>query len=246
MNLIMQQDFYILQFFKKSSPNVVGYLKTLGIAWKSKTDCFNFKVEVEQNAHPTKRSVLSIIARLFDPLGLLGPVITKAKIFMQQLWTLQIDWSERLPEKEASEWKEFVRSLVTLNGINIERCIVIPNAEVIELHGFCDASERAYGAAIYARSINPDGEKKQSLLRVNLEYRQLSRMDITSVFFWTDSTIVLSWMKNESRNLKTFVANRGVIIQELTELNKWHHIPSEQNPADIISRGLDPEKIQRS
>ncbi|GFU21862.1 DUF1758 domain-containing protein [Trichonephila clavipes] len=139
-------------------------IKTLDIAWKSKTDCFNFKVEVEQNAHPTKRSVLSIIARLFDPLGLLGPVITKAKIFMQQLWTLQIDWSERLPEKEASEWKEFVRLLVALNGIHIERCTVIPNAEVIELHGFCDASERAYGAAIYARSINPDGEIKVKLV----------------------------------------------------------------------------------
>ncbi|GFV12101.1 integrase catalytic domain-containing protein [Trichonephila clavipes] len=247
-------------------------IKTLGIAWKSKTDCFNFKVEVERNAHPTKRSVLSIIARLFDPLGLLGPVITKAKIFMQQLWTLQIDWSERLPEKEASEWKEFVRSLVALNGINIERCIVIPNAEVIELHGFCDASERAYGAAIYARSINPDGEIKVKLVasksrvspvkqvtmpRLELcsavllaklmhKVKRALRMDITSVFFWTDSTIVLSWMKNESRNLKTFVANRVVIIQELTELNKWHHVPSEQNPADIISRGLDPEKIQRS
>ncbi|GFX53013.1 integrase catalytic domain-containing protein [Trichonephila clavipes] len=247
-------------------------IKTLGIAWKSKTDCFNFKVEVERNAHPTKRSVLSIIARLFDPLGLLGPVITKAKIFMQQLWTLQIDWSERLPEKEASEWKEFVRSLVALNGINIERCIVIPNAEVIELHGFCDASERAYGAAIYTRSINPDGEIKVKLVasksrvspvkqvtmpRLELcsavllaklmhKVKRALRMDITSVFFWTDSTIVLSWMKNESRNLKTFVANRVVIIQELTELNKWHHVPSEQNPADIISRGLDPEKIQRS
>ncbi|GFY29738.1 integrase catalytic domain-containing protein [Trichonephila clavipes] len=246
-------------------------IKTLGIAWKSKTDCFNFKVEVERNAHPTKRSVLSIIARLFDPLGLLGPVITKAKIFMQQLWTLQIDWSERLPEKEASEWKEFVRSLVALNGINIERCIVIPNAEVIELHGFCDASERAYGAAIYARSINPDGEIKVKLVasksrvspvkqvtmpRLELcsavllaklmhKVKRALRMDITSVFLdrFHNSAIV---DENESRNLKTFVANRVVIIQELTELNKWHHVPSEQNPADIISRGLDPEKIQRS
>ncbi|GFQ83439.1 integrase catalytic domain-containing protein [Trichonephila clavata] len=72
------------------------------------------------------------------------------------------------------------------------------------------------------------------------------KMDITSVFFWTDSTIVLSWMKNEPRNFKTFVANRVVTIQELKELNKWHHVHLEQNPADITSRGLDPEKIQQS
>ncbi|GFW33015.1 integrase catalytic domain-containing protein [Trichonephila clavipes] len=271
---VLCDDFYMddvlsgansLRLQKPCNINSLTFYKLL------RCPCIN-GVEVERNAHPTKRSVLSIIARLFDPLGLLGPVITKAKIFMQQLWTLQIDWSERLPEKEASEWKEFVRSLVALNGINIERCIVIPNAEVIELHGFCDASERAYGAAIYARSINPDGEIKVKLVasksrvspvkqvtmpRLELcsavllaklmhKVKRALRMDITSVFFWTDSTIVLSWMKNESRNLKTFVANRVVIIQELTELNKWHHVPSEQNPADIISRGLDPEKIQRS
>ncbi|GFV09481.1 transposable element Tcb2 transposase [Trichonephila clavipes] len=78
----------------------------------------------EQNAHPTERSVLLIIARLFDPLGLLGPVITRAKLFMQQLWTLQIDWSERLHEKE---------------------------------------SKKAYGAAIYVRSINPDGKIKDEV-----------------------------------------------------------------------------------
>ncbi|GBM55270.1 hypothetical protein AVEN_272341-1 [Araneus ventricosus] len=93
-------------------------IKTLGIAWKAGTDCFTFKVKVEQNVHPTKRSVLSIIAKLFDPLGLLGPVITKAKIFMQQLWLLKIDWSERLHEKESYEWQEFVKSLMYLNDIN--------------------------------------------------------------------------------------------------------------------------------
>ncbi|GFY06038.1 integrase_H2C2 domain-containing protein [Trichonephila clavipes] len=137
---------------------------------------------------------------------------------MQQLWTLQIDWTERLPEKEASEWKEFVRSLVALNGINIERCIVIPNTEVIELHGFCDASEKAYGRAIYDKSINPDREIKVQLVasksrlspikQVTMPLLEFSafllaklmhkgkrafKMDIISVFFWTDSTIVLKW-----------------------------------------------------
>ncbi|GBM91417.1 hypothetical protein AVEN_66095-1, partial [Araneus ventricosus] len=109
-------------------------------------------------------SVLSIIARLFDPLGLLGPVITKAKIFMQQLWLLKIDWSERLPEKEACEWQEFVKSLMNLNDMNIERCIVIQSAVVTELHGFCDASEKAYGAAIYARTVTAAGEVKVKLV----------------------------------------------------------------------------------
>ncbi|GBO18825.1 hypothetical protein AVEN_175441-1 [Araneus ventricosus] len=139
-------------------------IKTLGIAWKARTDCFTFKVKMEQNARPTKRLVLSIVARLFDPLGLLGPVITKAKIFMQQLWLLKIDWSKRLPEKEACEWQEFVKSLMNLYDINIERCIVIQSAVVTELHGFCDASEKAYGAAIYARTVTAIGEVKVKLV----------------------------------------------------------------------------------
>ncbi|XP_055944365.1 uncharacterized protein LOC129975327 [Argiope bruennichi] len=246
--------------------------KTLGIAWKAKTDCFTFKVDLQHNAHPTKRSVLSIIARLFDPLGLLGPVITKAKIFMQQLWLLKIDWGEMLPEKEASEWQEFVTSLRNLNDINIERCIVIPNAEVNELHGFCDASEKAYGAAIYARTVDSAGKVKVKLIasksrvspikqvtipRLELcsavlltklmqKVKNALKMDITPVSYYSDSTIVLSWMRKESRDLKTFVANRVATIQESTEMNQWHHVPSEQNPADVISRGLDPTRMQQS
>ncbi|XP_055941831.1 uncharacterized protein LOC129971877 [Argiope bruennichi] len=247
-------------------------IKTLGIAWKAKTDCFTFKVDLQHNAHPTKRSVLSLIARLFDPLGLLGPVITKAKIFMQQLWLLKIDWGEMLPEKEASEWQEFVTSLRNLNDINIERCIVIPNAEVNELHGFCDASEKAYGAAIYARTVDSACEVKVKLIasksrvspikqvtipRLELcsavlltklmqKVKNALKMDITPVSYYSDSTIVLSWMRKESRDLKTFVANRVATIQESTEMNQWHHVPSEQNPADVISRGLDPTRMQQS
>ncbi|KAF8791557.1 hypothetical protein HNY73_006404 [Argiope bruennichi] len=71
-------------------------------------------------------------------------------------------------------------------------------------------------------------------------------MDITSVSYYSDSTIVLSWMRKESRDLKTFVAIRVAITQESTEMNQWHHVPSEQNPADVISRALDPTRMQQS
>ncbi|KAF8773770.1 hypothetical protein HNY73_016400 [Argiope bruennichi] len=144
-----------------------------------------------------------------------------------------------LPAKEAGEWQEFISSLTNLNNINIERCIVIPNAEVTELHGFCDSSEKAYGAAIYARTVNSAGEVKVKLVasksrvspikQVTIPCLELSsvvlltklmqkvknalKMDITSVSYYSDSTIVLSWMRKESRDLKTFVVNRVAIIQ---------------------------------
>ena len=58
---------------------------TLGVLWKSNRDYFSFKLELEEKILVTKRHVLSTIARLFDPIGLLGPVITKAKILIQKL-----------------------------------------------------------------------------------------------------------------------------------------------------------------
>lgn len=66
-------------------------------------------------------------------------------------------------------------------------------------------------------------------------------MDIKRVFYWADFTIVLAWIRKESRNLKMFVANRVSIIREI---DQWDDVPSEQNPAEIISRKFDPDKIQ--
>ncbi|GFS71191.1 uncharacterized protein TNCV_5049751 [Trichonephila clavipes] len=58
------------------------------------------KIEQQRPTSFTKRMVLSTIARIFDPLGLLGPIITWAKIFMQRLWLLELGWSDELPFKK--------------------------------------------------------------------------------------------------------------------------------------------------
>ncbi|GFT45735.1 uncharacterized protein TNCV_2671661 [Trichonephila clavipes] len=79
---------------------------------------------VDEQQRPTsftKRMVLSTIARIFDPLGLLGPIITWAKIFMQRLWLLELGWSDELPFKEEKEWRRFIDSLEAMNNISIDR-----------------------------------------------------------------------------------------------------------------------------
>ncbi|GFU58038.1 uncharacterized protein TNCV_4846811 [Trichonephila clavipes] len=120
-----------------------------------KKDTFSFKVDVIPRDSYTKR--LSTIARLFDPLGLVGPVVSKAKMFMQKLWRLSIDWKDPLPNKVYSEWHQLLIRLESLNSINIERRIVIENPSSIEIRGFSDASERCYGAAVYCKSKNNSG-----------------------------------------------------------------------------------------
>jgi hypothetical protein len=243
--------------------------KTLGVSWNPKEDCFNFKVKIELSDSYTKRHVLSTIARIFDPLGLLGPIIAKAKIFMQGLWRLKTDWCDSLPTEEFQEWHRFLLLLESINNINIERLIVIEEATVIEIHGFSDASERCYGAVVYCKSENSSGKTLVKLIssksrvapiksltipklelcaavllsKLTKKVLAALKLSVNQVFLWSDSMIVLSWLQREPIDLKTFVQNRVAKIQELSAIDQWHHIPSDQNPADVLSRGVDPDKL---
>ncbi|GFW68414.1 uncharacterized protein TNCV_1191131 [Trichonephila clavipes] len=82
---------------------------------------------------------------------------TSAKIFMQSLWSLKIDWIDELPSERAKEWHRFLEDFNSVRSICIGRCIVHPQATRVELHGFADASEKCYRAVIYCRSQSPDG-----------------------------------------------------------------------------------------
>ncbi|XP_058840886.1 uncharacterized protein LOC131696359 [Topomyia yanbarensis] len=138
----------------------------------------------------------------------------------------------------------------------------------IQLHFFCDASERAYGTCCYVRteahgtvSVQLLASKskvaplstRQTIARLELCAAHLStqlykKLNATlklpaTVHFWTDSTTVLQWLRGNPSRWKTFVANRVSQIQLSTDLNRWKHVPGVDNPADDISRGLSPTDI---
>ncbi|GFV62820.1 integrase catalytic domain-containing protein [Trichonephila clavipes] len=245
-------------------------IKVLGVYWNPKHDCFSFRVKIDLHELNTKRDVLSTIARIYDPLGLLGPVVAKAKIFLQKLWMLKIDWTDLLPDTINREWRQFVESLQVVNDININRCIVVEQPEVIELHGFSDASQSAYGAVVYCKSITSDRKmlvhliasksrvaptKQTTIPRLELcaavllaklvhRVKQALKLNVTNTFLWSDSMIVLSWIRKESYQLKTFVANRIATIQEMTSSEQWRYVATEDNPADFVSRGMDSLKLK--
>ncbi|XP_058837430.1 uncharacterized protein LOC131693535 [Topomyia yanbarensis] len=148
-------------------------VKTLGLAWMPITDTlkFQFTIPTLDTATPlTKRYVLSVIATLFDPLGLLGAAITSAKIFMQLLWTLRdetnnrLGWDQPLPPTVGESWKRYHEQLPLFNQLRIDRCVIIPEAFKIEIHCFSDASEKAYGACLYLKSQNAKGGFRVRLL----------------------------------------------------------------------------------
>ncbi|GFV00398.1 integrase catalytic domain-containing protein [Trichonephila clavipes] len=199
-----------------------------------------------------------------------GPVVAKAKIFLQKLWMLKIDWTDLLPDTINREWRQFVESLQVVNDININRCIVVEQPEVIELHGFSDASQSAYGAVVYCKSITSDRKmlvhliasksrvaptKQTTIPRLELyaavllaklvhRVKQALKLNVTNTFLWSDSMIVLSWIRKESYQLKTFVANRIATIQEITSSEQWRYVATEDNPADFVSRGMDSLKLK--
>jgi len=246
----------------------------LGTHWDQSLDRFYFSYKnVENQGNVTKRTILSEAFRLFDPLGLLGPIILLAKLIMQELWQLNVHWDESIPSDIDSRWKKLKTQLPTVNQYTIPRCVRY-NTEYrhMQLHGFCDASQRAYGACIYLRTQISSSEFRGELLcsrsrvapikSVSLPRLELSAalllaqlidkiskaIDLanTRIFLWSDSTIALNWISSSSRKWAVFVANRVGEIQRLTKIDSWHHISSAINPADILSRGLEPHELLKS
>ncbi|GFV21574.1 integrase catalytic domain-containing protein [Trichonephila clavipes] len=121
-------------------------IKTLGIIWSPQFDYFSFKTVVNCRESYTKREVLSIIARLFDPLGFLGPILTKIKLLLQKLWVLKLEWDEPLSNPIANEWNDFVSTLPDIQNIHAPR-LIIGKGRII-IRGFADASTAAYGALL--------------------------------------------------------------------------------------------------
>ncbi|GFV16025.1 integrase_H2C2 domain-containing protein [Trichonephila clavipes] len=123
-------------------------VKALGLYRNPKKDCFHFTLNNKDvPSILTKRTMLSFIDPLYDSLGLISPIIVTAKVFMQKLWLLGLSWDAVAPDKERSEFENFIRNLQNMEHLNIPRCIIQKNNTLVEIHGLSDSSEQAYGIA---------------------------------------------------------------------------------------------------
>ena len=261
-----------------SSDNVLekdSVSKTLGVIWNSNQDKFIYTSKsINVSVKFTKRYVLSEISKIFDPLGLLGPIIMSAKIIMQECWKLKTGWDEAISQEISSKWLAFIHQLNDMGSISIDRRIFPNNPVKIEVHGFCDASGRGYGACIYTRSIDFKGQvfinlvcSKSRVAPIKKEKTTIPRLElcgaltlarlyksvvpnlnakINRVFLWSDSTIVLQWLKKSPQVLKVFESNRVREIQALEGDIQWRHVKSHSNPADALSRGEFPNEFSRN
>ena len=141
--------------------------KTLGLYWNFSQDTLGYKFNINTNTSSTsitKKHILSTISKVFDPLGLISPIVVRAKLLLQQCWSANLIWDQRVPQNIHGEWLNLIHDLTHLDKIRISRKTIPPNVTNIELHGFSDASEKAYGAAIYFRTVDIDGNVQIQLL----------------------------------------------------------------------------------
>ncbi|XP_039438683.1 uncharacterized protein LOC120419884 [Culex pipiens pallens] len=271
-----------LNFEKNDEGEVV---KTLGLLWDPVSDVFKFSVKPfkKSTERPTKRQIMSDIARLFDPLGYLGPAVMIAKLVMQQLWKEKFHWDDPVPEDVAKMWERFRSELCEISELKIPRAVAAAvDVTSYELHGFADASMKGYGCSVYLRCLKRDGTAEMMLLCAKSRVaplKELNRqpkddaepedltiprlelcasklmveqvvkvldaveLDISRVVLWTDSQIVLDWLKRLKPDTSVFVRNRVAAILKLSKKFEWRHIPTALNPADLISRGVYPLKL---
>ena len=192
--------------------------------------------------------------------------IIKIKILLQRLWEQKVGWDDPIPQSIVDAWLQWRSELHLLTHKHIPRCYFDKKSQItsIQLHGFSDASERAYAAVIYLRMTDSSDNVQTSLVisktkvapiqrltipRLELcgayllaqllhHVSQVFQLPLNSVYAWTDSTIVLNWLVGNPRRFKTYVGNRVSYIVDLISPERWNHVNGSENPADSASRGL--------
>lgn len=251
-------------------------IKVLGIMWEPQRDEFLFVSKISASCKAslpvTKRIILSEIAKLFDPLGFVSPVIVLAKLLMQRMWRSKVGWDEPVERAIEDQWSKLMGALSSINLIKIPRHVTVSGAVSYELHGFSDASQSAYGACVYIRSILPDGTAQMHLLcskskvaplkeitiprlelcaalllsRLVTKVLNTMKMKFQQILLLSDSQIFLAWLKKLPEQLQVFVRHRIDEINRTTHDYIWLYIRSQLNPADIVSRGQMPCELAQN
>ena len=239
-------------------------VKALGLFWNPHNDTFYYRINAIVDTKATKRSILSEIARLFDPIGILSPVILLAKVIMRSLWQAKIDWDDSPTPEIQEQWSIYQKELLYLNDLQIDRWVYFQPKFQTQIHGFCDASEVAFGACIYLLCRDESENIRVNLICAKskiapLKTQTIPRLELCGALLlsqlmnkitkslklenqisrcWSDSSIALTWLHSDPSRLLPFVRNRAMQIQELNQNQRWSFVSGKQNPADIVSRGM--------
>ena len=245
--------------------------KTLGVGWCLRTG----SLYVRHNLRfvSTKAEMLSSLASVFDPLGLITPLHPPGKLLFQQASRYKLAWDDVLPGELISQWNRWISFMSGINTLVMSRCIIPPDFQDAyhELHYFSDASKRAYGCCIYIRSINKLGniytslvcsksrvcprtsvtiprlELQAAVLSTQLESKMRTALSIvmSPSYFWSDSQITLAYIENESRRFLTFVSNRVSTVRNRSHSDNGTNFTSSSAELKRALQKLNQKLIQK-
>ena len=233
--------------------------KILGLYWNKQDDELAVKIPTSEHKN-TKRGVLKFLASIYDPLGVISPIMLVGKCIFRELCETKHSWDEQIRHDLAVKWQKFKKCLPA--QATFPRAISDDREAItfVDLHAFGDASQEGTAAAVYAVIHKPSGvsqglvaakarlSKKSTIPRLELTAGHMAANLISNVrnvlagipirqeVGWTDSTVALHWIRAKGNNYKQFVSNQARKIAE-KGVTKWRHVPGVQNPADIASRG---------
>lgn len=240
------------------SANTTNSHPVLGLKWHISIDRLALAKIPTQPKSFTRRQVLSAINSIYDPLGLFTPIHIDLRIKMRQFCSAGLDWDEQLSEDAIKSFQKTFSSLNQLETADFPRRVsdCISGGRLVV---FGDGSSKAIGAAAYYSASHgqpfyllaatarlapdrtiPEIELCAALLAVELYQRLAPAVRPDFADFFTDSTTVLVWIKAISERSETvFRMNRIRKIRCATSPDAWHHVRTDENPADMASRGMD-------
>ncbi|XP_046343482.2 uncharacterized protein LOC124124382 [Haliotis rufescens] len=213
------------------------------------------------------------MSSLYDPLGIVAPVLLPAKKILRDLCiNKQLGWDDDIPVEYKASWEQWIEELHHLNTLQIDRCLKpadFGHVVSVQLHVFSDASTVGYGCVAYLRMSNDEGgihtafligksrlapvktitvprlELTAATVSIHIGKLLMKELETTpeSVTYHTDSTTVLHYISNETKRFPIFVANRVKQIRDFSEPTQWKYVDSKSNPADVASRGVSASHL---
>ncbi|XP_074649414.1 uncharacterized protein LOC141904651 [Tubulanus polymorphus] len=245
--------------------------RTLGVLWDMESDSLLVRVKIDHSKPKTRRGILSTVSSLYVPIGFTSPISLPVKSLLQEMCRIKLGWDDIIPAWCDEFWLKWLNELPSLEGLRIGRCFKPSGFDdpiSAQLHHFSDAAEIGYGAVSFLRLFDgttvhcsfvlgksrvtplktvsiPRLELAAAVLSTRLDGMILKEIDIPieTSYFWTDSTAVLKYIRNEDKRFQVYVANRVSAIREHSKPCQWRFIDGCLNPADDASRGLKPTEL---
>ena len=250
----------------------------LGLKWDHVNDTLvvSRRTICDASTAVTQRLVLSLVSKIFDPIGLVSLFTVKTRLLLKDVWRLHGQrWDDVLPKEMIERFESWSSELPKLGLMKISRSYFPGSFEHLKLNVFGYSSQELFSPVAFLRALvnSSDNEKTTELAFVIGKARVVPMKVLTVPKLELQAALLASRLREEICEALTiqiqrtfmwtdsttvlqwlnslekqpiFVANCVSEILEGTTVDKWHHVATQNNPVDTGTRGLSSEALQNS